>query len=378
VNIALVNLTSGGVSGGYRKYLIELVPRLRAHAGVGNLHVFLPPGLTHALEIPTLTWPSDDARRGFRELRRQIESRDADVVFIPTARWVATSRPTVVMVRNMEPLTRPIAGNTLSEAARNLARRWVARRACVRADRVIAVSRHVRDFVCGRWNLPAGRVGLVYHGVDPAPAVPDRPPPLLSGIEGPWIFTAGSIRPARGLEDLVHALPRLGSGVRLVVAGGTDPSAAGYERRLRELASQAGVDRQIVWAGRLDPDSVAWCYSRCAVYVTTTRTEACPNTALEALSHGCSIVATDVDPMPEFFGPCARYYRAAEGDMLAARVQEALAEPADERARRAKEARALTARFSWDETVQRTVAELGVAVAGGRRRLRRGEARCAS
>ena len=45
MRVALVNLTSGGLSGGSRKYLLELVPLLRAHRAVRDLHVFLPPSV---------------------------------------------------------------------------------------------------------------------------------------------------------------------------------------------------------------------------------------------------------------------------------------------------------------------------------------------
>ena len=133
---------------------------------VSQLTVFMPPGQERTLEVPTLTWPSQDARQGFAGLRARLSALQPDVVFIPTARWIDTGTPVVVMVRNMEPLTCPFGGNPPLESARNLARRWAARRACKRATRVIAVSEHVRAWICAHWHLPADRVGLVYHGVD--------------------------------------------------------------------------------------------------------------------------------------------------------------------------------------------------------------------
>ena len=51
-----------------------------------------------------------------------------DVVFFPTARLIECGgAPTVVMVRNMEPLTVPFGGNTWREGFRNIARARVAR-----------------------------------------------------------------------------------------------------------------------------------------------------------------------------------------------------------------------------------------------------------
>ena len=72
----------------------------------------------------------------------------------------------VVMVRNMEPLEVPFAGNTWVEGLRNVARAWEARRACRHATRVIAVSDHVRRFIISKWHIDEDRIGTVYHGVD--------------------------------------------------------------------------------------------------------------------------------------------------------------------------------------------------------------------
>ena len=133
-------------------------------------------------------------------------------------------------------------------------------------------------------------------------------PDALRDVTSPWIFTAGSIRPARGLLDAIAALAQLEPSVRLVIAGEADPSMHPHERALRRRAEELGVSARIVWAGRLRPDQMAWCYRHCSVFLTTTRAEACPNTALEALFHGCSIIATGDEPMPEFLGDVARYY----------------------------------------------------------------------
>jgi len=143
VRVALVNVTNGGLSGGAVKYLRRLLPLLRSHPDVAELHAFVPPGTSHIIGLaePALTWHPYDVYGGFRGLRARLQRLRPDVLFIPTARWLdCGSLPTVVMVRNMEPLTKPIGDNSPGEALRNLGRAYAARRACRRATRVIAVS----------------------------------------------------------------------------------------------------------------------------------------------------------------------------------------------------------------------------------------------
>ena len=142
-----------------------------------------------------------------------------------------------------------------------------------------------------------------------------------------FLFTAGSIRPARGLEDLVEALPGL-SGRSLpstvVIAGRSDSGTSGYQKALTERARQLGVANRIVWAGSLGEAEMVWCFRHCAAFVMTSRVEACPNVVLEAMSQGCACVSADGPPMPEFFGDTAVYYRAGDAAGLTRGLEQLL------------------------------------------------------
>jgi glycosyltransferase involved in cell wall biosynthesis len=106
---------------------------------------------------------------------------------------------------------------------------------------------------------------------------------------------------------------------------------------------------------------MAWAFEQCAAFVVTSRAEACPNLALEAMSHGAAIVSTLQDPMPEFFGDAAAYYTPRDPGDLAARLVATLADRAGARARgQVGMARAGT--FTWRQTADQTIAELQRAV----------------
>ena len=362
MRVAVVNLTSGGLSGGYRTYLRELVPRLARHHDIGALSVALPPGSgfdADSLGAPCAEW--SPGTRPAPWVRAFVRDHDVDVVFIPTARWCDTGRPVVVMVRNMEPLVRPWTGNSLRDGLRNVLRRVAAREACRRADRVIAVSDFVSSVLSSRWSIPAGRIGVVRHGVAPAlrPEELERPPGV--GADGaPFIFTAGSIRPARGLEDLIGALPQMtyAPSLQLVIAGHVDSGAERYARRLRMMAESLGVADRVTWTGNLSTSAMRWCFTNAACFVTTSRVEACPNTALEAMAQQALSVATNVAPMPEFFADCARYYTAGDARSLADAVRATLALSPSEAQHLRGRAGQRAGHFTWDGTADRTVDEL--------------------
>jgi glycosyltransferase involved in cell wall biosynthesis len=302
------------------------------------------------------TWPN----REYASLKKALVASRPDVVFVPTAQTIDCGLPVVSMIRNMEPLLVPFDGNPWSEGVRNLARSLAARRAVERSERVIAVSRHVCDFLVSRWRIDPGKIGVVYHGVDRVAA--SRLPEAAADVDaGSFLFTAGSIRPARGLDDLVDALSQVPH--TLLIAGEPDRSTRHYAAKIRRRTERLGSGARTVWLGRLDAAEMSWCFANCRAFVMTSRAEACPNTVLEAMAHGCLSVSTDRAPMPEFFGDAAIYYRAGDGRDLAARLAAlgtisgrdvtALRERAFARARQ----------FTWEATASQTVTQLALAIA---------------
>jgi glycosyltransferase involved in cell wall biosynthesis len=362
------------MSGGYLKYLEHMLPLLRDDPGVASLDVFMPSGVQWVTPagFVTHTWPVADARQGYRHLRTQLHRLAPDVVFIPTARWLDCGRiPTVVMVRNMEPLTVPFGGNSWQEGIKNLARAFAARMACQRATRAIAVSQHVRDFLINQWKISHHKIGLVYHGIEVSPSREHAvKPQTLAGYEFErFIFTAGSIRPARGLEDLIRAmaiLPVHEPALTLVIGGKPDPGTQFHMRQMQRLAKGLGVASRVVWAGQLNSLEMSWCFYRCAAFLVTSRAEACPNIALEAMSHGCAIVSTNQPPMPEFFVESAWYYTRRDARDLAEKIALALDGSREQREARQAAARSRAHDFNWPDTARRTFEQLRLAVEASR------------
>jgi glycosyltransferase involved in cell wall biosynthesis len=367
MRVAIVNLTSGGMSGGYRKYLRELIPRMRADTSVSELMTLGPEGMRSVVDWH---WPPGDARRGRPALSRALISWQPDVVFVPTARMLArTGCPVVSMVRNMEPLVCPFSAPTWGERVLNLARRLDARRAVTAADRVIAVSAFVRDFLVDNWHIDSRKVGVIPHGVEHSD--PQMYAALHNLTKGPQttLFAAGSIRPSRGIEDLLSLLlrrRRAGRDTILWFAGIPTPGAESYFSELRRLSSQYDIAQDIHWLGELSQNEMHWCFANADAFIMTSRVEACPNIVLEALASGARIVSTRSRPMPEFLGDVAIYYDAGDADALSAAcecVLESQAPGGADLTLRAA-ARDRAGMYSWDVTAAQTVAQLMEAVRG--------------
>lgn len=371
MRIAIVSLTQKGLSGGGRKYIQHIVPLMQEDPQVSALKLFLPRRVmeTQNLGLSGLeAWPESDPLLGHRRLKAGLREFTPDVVFIPTARWLNCGNvPTVVMVRNMEALAMPFFGNPVSERIRNLVLAYLAKTACRRASRIIAVSNFVSDFLTREWSLNPGKIGIVYHGVEPPPQKDLLSiPSVIERIDGrPFIFTAGSIRPYRAYEDVIRALAILRNGAHdycLVIAGAVHRRMSFYKGKLNELAVELNIGSRIVWAGNLSPEEMSWSFYNCATFVMTSKVEACPNIALEAMSHGCQIVSTIQPPMPEFFAHSALYYQPEDPDDLARKIIQVVNATPMQREIWRSTALSRADHFNWANTARLTIQELKMAI----------------
>lgn len=363
------------MSGGYKAYLSNLVPRLARHPDVTALLVGVPKTFDISSwqgESPAVQWlalKSSLAARGRevgRKEREEIERFAPDVIFIPTARYFALNGvPVVNMVQNMMPM---MAHN--SKYCLERVRNWVRFRqmhvAVERSDRVIAVSHFVKSYLMDHLGVARDKIGVVSFGADHCRDQPlQKPAALLEEIHHSFVFTAGLIYPYRGLEDLIEAWARLRERADpplLVIAGKVGQGMSRYYSKLRRLVRQQGLDSQIRFVGVLSGSEMAWCYQNCSAFVMTSRVEACPNIALEAMAHGCVSIAADNPPLPEFFADAAIYYPPGQSDRLCERLHEVLNWTENKRDEMGAKALARASRFNWDSCGGETICELQKAI----------------
>ena len=100
-----------------------------------------------------------------------------------------------------------------------------------------AFNRHllVREYLINSCGIKPNNIGLVYHGVDNLITQNQHKPFNFPSISE-FIFTVGSIRPARGLDDVFNALSNLSKNghdtPHVVIAGETTKGTAAYKNYL--------------------------------------------------------------------------------------------------------------------------------------------------
>lgn len=152
--------------------------------------------------------------------------------------------------------------------------------------------------------------------VDAATRAPPREGPLHFGF-------LGRIEAEKGIEVLLHALPRIGrANWRLSIGG------IGEESFVDALRSHH-PDRRITWLGRVHSPEF---YRLIDVLVVPSLwPEPLPRTLIEAIGHGRTIIAAQSGGIPEAvaFAPRIALYRADDPDALAAAMRLAIDRPGD-------------------------------------------------
>ena len=355
------------MSGGYRAYLRNILPRLAAHPEVEAILCAAPAQLKIESWFPALRKVNFIPCSPFRfmhhrpdaSLKRMVEKFSPDVIFIPVERYCNFGKFSLVtMVQNMGPMI-PIQGNPLRERLRYIAQRYEAKIAVRMSTRVIVPTIFVRDFLTERWNIPRERVSVIHYGSTTTLNEGTFHNPALVPKEwaGRFIFTAGSVEPYRGLEDILCAFSMVQDrGIAgIVIAGEVRKNMRGYYKKLQSWIVRHGLGDKILWAGHLDEQEMSWCYRNSCVFAMTSRVESLSIIGLEALAHGCICIVANSPPLPEIFGEAALYYPPTDGKALAESIQSVLRFNTTKQTEISERARQRAATFSWDKTVEKAL-----------------------
>ena len=111
MRIAIINMAAGGISGGYCKYLCNVLPEMAKHDGVGAVLCATPDSIGFQdRSDPMLNVKFIDCKHSRflflhrdAELLRELQEFLPDALFVPVERGIRLKNvPVVNMIQNME------------------------------------------------------------------------------------------------------------------------------------------------------------------------------------------------------------------------------------------------------------------------------------
>jgi glycosyltransferase involved in cell wall biosynthesis len=209
----------------------------------------------------------------------------------------------------------------------------------------------------------AGRVRVIPHGGVPEPVPTEADCAgarhrLGLDPEGPVLLLFGMLKPYKGLEDLVDAMPAVLArvpGCRLVVAGEPLMPMAPVEQQIARLGLGHAVSLRPAFVPQ---DQVAAYFAAADLVLAPYREIAASGVVVTAQGHGRAVIVTRVGGLPEFVEPdgCGLVVPPRDPAALAAAICRALADP-EELARMGQRARRrIAADHDWTDVARKTLA----------------------
>jgi glycosyltransferase involved in cell wall biosynthesis len=260
-------------------------------------------------------------------------------------------RPTVVTIHDLSLLlhSEVHSDDLVSRARWRLP--WMAKR----ASKIITPSNSIKTELCEAFGIPPEKVAVTPEA--PRPVFKTRKDPELLrrlGIEGDFILFVGTIEPRKNLRRLVEAFERMlrhtSLSPQLVIAGGQGWKMDDFVSFIK----QKGVADRVCLTGYLGDEDLCALYSTCAAFIYPSLYEGFGLPPLEAMACGAPVITSSTAALLETVGSAARLVDPKDISDMAQAMTEMLS---DGRAREhyAELGKAHVKKFSWEQTVQKTV-----------------------
>src|SRR5690348_7105042 len=162
--------------------------------------------------------------------------------------WIRTLHriPLCVTLHSMEPL-RPWKADQLGSGY--LLSSWIEKTAVEAADRVIAVSRRMRDDILEHFKVEPERVVVIHNGIDPERFKRTEAREALArrGVREPYVLFVGRITDQKGIFHLLEAARKLPKGVQVVLCASA-PDTPEIEARLKRVLPE---HPNVLWIGEM-------------------------------------------------------------------------------------------------------------------------------
>jgi len=221
---------------------------------------------------------------------------------------------------------------------------WVLRR----ANRLIAVSQYTADDLVRRAKVPASRIDVVYHGLDPVFA---RPQNGGSASEPPYFLAVGGVSPRKNTRRLIEAFSRW-------------RSRGGHRRQYQLRITGTSLDPDFAENGATLPEGVSLLgyvakaelpglYAGAAGFLYPGIYEGFGLPIIEAMACGTPVVTSNTGAAPEIAGAGAILVDPFAVESIEAGIERVILPEERQRLRELGRARARA--FTWSAAAEKTI-----------------------
>jgi glycosyltransferase involved in cell wall biosynthesis len=222
----------------------------------------------------------------------------------------------------------------------------VTSQAIKKARSIIVPSQSTKSDLLEHYKVPQSNIHVTYEGVDDSDTK-NIEKPTISVKPYHYFLCVGNAYPHKNIERLIEAFSALSTTFHLVLVGPNNY----FSQKLKTMVSEKGIKR-IIFTGYMKDKELFWLYKNARALVFPSLAEGFGLPALEAMSMGTPILASNISVFKELFSDIPSYFDPYDVEDIAHSLTKALNEPAH---KQNKKGMKLAQSYSWEKMAIETV-----------------------
>lgn len=190
-----------------------------------------------------------------------------------------------------------------------------------KSKKIIVPSKFVAKELTKYQPFTKDKTAVTYEAGDPPIKAKSM---AVKGAMKPFILHVGSPFPHKNLERLIKAFDEVKKTqpkLQLVLPGKMKNQ---FKKDMLAWLSSSSNNADIVTPGYVNDAELKWLYQNAAMYVLPSLSEGFGLPGLEAMSHGCPVIASDNTCLPEIYGNAALYFDPFDVQEIAVNIEKVL------------------------------------------------------
>lgn len=290
----------------------------------------------------------------------QLRKYDFDLIYSITGDYLGKLRPVVGMSQNMLLYDRFIWKdfNQFRELMRAYINYRKQRYSFRNSEGIIFISNYAKEKITHLLPLKEKKLTLIHHGISSRFVADVKPQKPISDYSNSrpfrllYVSTVHVYKHQWNVVEAVAELRKKGYPLELHLAGTVIFGPSGH--RLTKSIERYDPDREfVVEHGWVNYDEIDQLYKSADAFVFASDCENMPNILIEAMSAGLPLVCSDRNPMPEFAGENAFYFKSRKVDTIVKAIETMLLNPG-QREWKAVRSRKESEKYGWKQTTEQT------------------------
>ena len=234
---------------------------------------------------------------------------------------------------------------SLFDPLQNFYRRVMIYSSMCRADRIIAVSDHIKREIVRYFHIDPEKIDVIHLGCHRRFSEPITEEQYAEvseryGLPERYLLVAGTQSEKKNLSDIIETMPMLDKSLHLVIAG---RATVHTKHMLRRVESLGLGDRVHVLYG-VAAEDMPMLYKGAEAYIMLSKYEGFSSTIVEAITVGVPVIAAKGSSLEEAGGPSSIYIDGTNREALASAIRSVVSD-VELRERMIREGREFSLRF---------------------------------